>query len=635
MADRTTRRRAAILLAVMLAGLLGLSLRLGYVQAVRADEYTDFARQQRLRTVVLPAMRGAIYDRHGQELAMSVAARTVYANPRQVSDPEGTGRVLAPLVGQDVREVVDKLRQDRGFVYLARRLDVDAAERIERLGLTGIGILDESRRSYPGGALAANVLGFVGGDGQGLSGLESTHEKLLGGRPGSRVLEQDPLGRRIPQGVFVEKPPSPGSDVLLTLDRDIQYAAEKALGKAVQDTGAKGGSVIVMDPRSGEILAMANAPTFDPGDLEDIKPAERRNRAVTDVYEPGSVGKIVTASAALEEGLVDEATPFGVGSTIRIADRVYHEAKAHAPANMRFDEIIAQSSNVGTIKVAQKVGPEKMAEYMSRFGYGRSTQLGFPGESSGIMPPREKWSRASMPTMSMGQGVSATAVQMTRMFATIANDGVSVEPKLVAGWVDPKGRPHYAPQRGGGRVVSSTTAATVRRILAKAVEDGTGTRAQIPGYDVAGKTGTAQKAVRGGYRGFMASFIGFLPASQPRVVVSVVLDEPAPYYGGIVSAPVFKEVAEAAVRIMRIPPTEDPADVPRPKVKPGVAEAEGPGTAASRAAAATAKKPVVAKSKPSRISRPSATPRRPVATPRRGAATPAPQRRGAPGAMLR
>lgn len=564
MRELIPRRRAGMLLGVLLLGLIGLVARLTYVQGIRSDEYTDLARRQRVREVTLPARRGAIYDRHGRELAMSVPARTIYANPRVVRDPAAVAARLAPLLDADEGELVRRLRTDRAFVYLARQVPVEVAQEVESLDIVGVDGLDEARRTYPGGSLAATVTGFVGTDGVGLAGLEYAYEDLLGGEDGVRVLEQDPMGRRIPQGVFREDPPVPGSDVVLTIDRDVQHAAERALNGAVEETSAAGGTVVVLDPRSGEVLAMANSPTFDPNDLDGLDPAHTRNRAVTDAFEPGSVSKVVTAAAALELGLVSPQTPFGIPDRIIVAGEDYHDAYRHATQTLLFEDIVAQSSNVGTIKVALEVGPQRLSDYLERFGYGEPTGLGFPGEAAGVLPSTERWN-SSLPTMAIGQGLSATVLQLTRLYGTIANDGVMLEPKLVQGWVDPAGESNDASSPRPRRVVDEEVASTLREMLQLTVTEGTGTLAAIPGYDVGGKTGTAQKpSPTGGYSGFMASFIGFLPVEEPEVVVAVVLDEPTPSFGGVVAAPVFREVGMAATRALRIAPSPPPPfDAPK------------------------------------------------------------------------
>lgn len=544
-------KRAGALLGALLLCLLAVGVRLTYVQGLRAESYAETARKQRVRRIELPAPRGAIYDRRGGELAISVPARTVYANPRQIGDPDATAKALEPLLHRPAVEIAAELRSDGGFVYLARRIGVVSGAKISKLNLPGVGVLDEARRLYPAGTLGANVVGFIGTDRTGLAGLEYGYEKLLGGKPGFRVLEQDPRGRRIPQGVFTEVLPVQGSDLLLTLDPDLQLAAERALNDAVEQTHAKGGMVVALDARNGEILAMASAPTFDPNEIGNVVIDATRNRTVTDAFEPGSVNKIVAASAALNEGLIKATDRIWVPDRIVIADKEFKEKGGARELDLR--GILAQSSNLGTIRIAQKVGHHRLNTYLERFGYGRSTGLGFPGESAGSVPKAGQWP-TQLPTMAIGQSLSVTTLQLARTYATIANDGVDIEPRLVSGWVDPKGAAHSPPASRQRRVVEAEVAGTLRDLLRSVVTEGTAQRAAIPGYEIAGKTGTAQKPVPGGYRGHVSSFVGMVPAAKPEIVIGVTLDDPVPVEAGLVAAPVFAQVARVAVRILHIAP---------------------------------------------------------------------------------
>jgi len=549
---RSGPRRAGALLAVLLLGFVALGMRLGYVQAVRSDDYVAAARRQRVRRIELPAMRGAIYDRRGGELAISVPARTVYANPKQVTDRLSEATTLAPLLGRPVESVAADLSRQTSFVYLARRIGVGVGTKIARLRLPGIGVLDEARRVYPGGTLAANVLGFIGTDQQGLSGLEYTYEQLLGGKAGYRVLEQDPLGRRIPQGIYTEVPPVAGSDVMLTIDPDIQLAAERALADAVKRTGAAGGMVVAIDPRSGEILAMADSPTFDPNQLGSFDASVTRNRAVEDAFEPGSINKVVVASAVLNEHLMKPTDTVWVPSILKIGDQQFVEKEGARSLDLR--GILSQSSNLGAIRLATRVGPPRLNEYFRRFGYGRTTGLGLSGESAGSLPSLARWA-TSLPTMAIGQGLSVTSLQVAEVYATVANDGIALEPQLVSGWVDPMGAFHRPAAAVAQRIISISTARTLRDLLSSVVTEGTGKLAAIPGYSVAGKTGTAERAVPGGYSGYMSSFVGMLPAAAPQIVIAVTLDNPTPSEGGLAAAPVFNQVATQVIRIRHIPPT--------------------------------------------------------------------------------
>jgi cell division protein FtsI (penicillin-binding protein 3) len=545
-------RRAGTLGAALLLCLVLIGVRLTYVQAVRSEQYTEEARRQHVRKIDLPARRGAIYDRNGGELAVSIPARTVYANPKHVSDPAASARTLSPLIGRSAAEIEVDLRKDRPFVYLARRIGVVTTRKISALRLAGIGVLDEPRRLYPGGTLAAGLIGFIGTDQHGLAGVEYGYEQLLGGRAGYRVLEQDPRGRRIPHGRFAEVPPQPGSDLILTIEPDIQLAAEQALESAIKRTNAKGAMLVALDPRSGEILAMANSPSFDPNLLGSIDPATTRNKVVTDGFEPGSVNKIITAAAVLNEKLFGPGESIWVPSQVKIGDKVFKEKLGARSLDLR--GILAQSSNLGTIRLAQKLSPARLESYFHRFGFGRGTGLGFPGESAGNLPPTKRWS-TSLPTMAIGQGISVTAMQLAQVYGTIANDGVLVDPRLVSSWIDPAGKSHVLQQPRKRRIIPAEVAETLRDMLGSVVTGGTGGQAAIPGFTVSGKTGTASKLVEGvGYRGYTASFYGMFPARAPELVIGVVLDDPHPNEGGLAAAPVFAEVGKEASRILRIRP---------------------------------------------------------------------------------
>lgn len=551
--NRVALRRAGTMGAALLLCLAAVGLRLGYVQGVRSEAYSAEGRKQRVRNITLPARRGAIFDRYGGELAVSIPARTVYANPKLITDPAKTARSVAPHLQRDAVAVEADLRKSSSFVYLGRRIGLVTADKIQALKLPGIGFVDEPRRFYPGDSLGAAVVGFIGTDQSGLAGVEYGYDKLLGGRPGWRILEQDPRGRRIPQGTFNEQPPVPGSDIMLTLDPDLQLATEAALDRAVEKTRANGGMAVALDPRSGEIFAMANDPTFDPNAIGRLDPTAIKNRVVTDAYEPGSVNKIVMASAALAEGAIKPDEQIWVPYSITIADRTFKE-EHHGARSLDLRGILTQSSNLGTIRLAQELGPKVLDQYFQRFGYGRGTGLGFPGESAGQLPSAGRWP-TSLPTMAIGQGLSVTPLQIALAYATIANDGVAVEPRLVSGWVDPQGDIHRPSEARRRRVISTEVAGTVRDMLNTVVASGTGVLAQIPGYEVAGKTGTARRLKEGvGYSGHMASFVGMFPADSPHLVIAVVLDNAVPIEGGLAAAPAFSEIGKEAVRILRIPP---------------------------------------------------------------------------------
>jgi cell division protein FtsI (penicillin-binding protein 3) len=552
---------------VLTLALTGIVVRLGFLQVRDASAFEALAAQQRLRAIDLPAGRGSILDRDGDQLAMSLDAADVYADPTLVRDPEEVARRLAPLLGRKPADIVAELRpRDRSFVYLARQVDTDVADRIRRMGLEGVGFLDDTKRYYPNGAMAPQVLGFVGVDGTGLAGLEYQYQRELAGRAGRRVVEIDPDGHLIPQGVNRDVPPVPGEDIVTTIDREIQYRVQLALAEAVRRNHARGGTVIVMDPHTGDILAMATTPSFDPEHFGHYPTARLQNPAIVSVYEPGSVNKIVTASAAVQEHVIPLDERMSVPDHIALSPEncpecVFHDAHAHPVEPMTIADIIAQSSNVGTIKLAQRLGETRMAEYLARFGLGQPTGVGFPGEQEGLLPPVGDWTAASMGTIPVGQGVAVTPLQMISVFAAVANHGVWIQPRLVRGMVDGDGTFHPAPPARSHRAVSERTADVVTRILAYAVDAGTGTRAQIPGYWVAGKTGTAQipKAHGSGYTDqYIASFIGFTPASNPQLVIAAIIDRPVTEYGALAAAPLFREIGRYALARLRIAPASRP-----------------------------------------------------------------------------
>ncbi|MBN2114293.1 MAG: penicillin-binding protein 2 [Acidimicrobiia bacterium] len=538
---------------------LGVGYRLVVVQGTRAEEYAARGLGQRLHTETLAADRGTIFDAEGRELALTVDSVTVYANPREVTDPAVEARYLASLTGQDSRQVEGLLAGDGTFVYVARQLDPADADRVRAAELPGIYFLHEPKRVYPAGSLTAQVVGFVQPDSNvGLEGLEYEYDEELAGTPGQLRVERDPAGRTIPQGEYSVVPAEPGSDLVLTLLTPIQYAATQALRDALERTGARAGSVVVLDPATGGVLAMVNLPGFDPEDRVGLLPEQVRNRAVTDLFEPGSTQKLVTVSAALETGLVTPGTTLEIPERIEILDTVFQDFTQH-PDRLTVTEIVAQSSNLGTILLGEMLGARRLHEFMVAFGQGRETGIDFPGEAAGVLHPPEEWCPTTcVAGTSIGYHVSVTALQMASAYATIANDGVRVRPHLVAEIVDGRGSrmPVEPPEQ---QVVSAETARRVREMLAAVVERGTGSLAAIPGYRVGGKTGTTKKYLSesGEYsdEDVVASFIGMAPIDHPRVVVAVVLDGPREdASGGKGAAPVFSAVALAALHQLGVPP---------------------------------------------------------------------------------
>lgn len=558
-----------MLIAVVLALLAG---RLVWLQGPGSTAYAATAAKQRMRVSTLLAPRGGISDRTGQPLAMTVDARAVYGEPRTIAKAvcsPGDARpctvaqiaaALAPVLHTDVAGLVDQLSRSTAFVYLARGLDPAQGKAVQALDLIGVGVIAEPKRVHPGGDLAANVVGFMDGDGaNGLAGVESAWGDVLTGRPGKLTAEVDGSGRVIPTALNSEVAPVPGRDVQLTLDRDLQWYAQRVLAKKVAETKAVNGSLVVMDPRTGEVLALASAPTFNP-DARKRDGKDQGDPAIQDVYEPGSVNKIITAAAALESGVVTPDTVLTVPSTYRVAGHTVHDAEQHPVERLTFTGVLVKSSNVGTIKVAQKLGAQRMYDALTRFGFGSKTGLGLPGESRGIVPEVKDWSGTSIATIPIGQGVSANAVQVASVYATVANGGVRVTPNIVRAVSDGTGHLVPAPAPAAHRVIAPEVAAQLAGMLEGVVtEEGTAPLAAVPGYRVAGKTGTAQRVVNGRYQAgnYTSSFVGFAPADAPRLVVAVVLQGTGKhgYFGGATAGPVFKSAMSFALQGLQVPPT--------------------------------------------------------------------------------
>ncbi len=552
---QSDRRRlvAFVVAAALLFGALG--GRLVFLQGSPPEEYRAFGEAQLVRSTARPAVRGAIFDRNGRELALSVQQKTVWANPRLVPDPAGHAAVLAPLLGVDAVVLQDRLSKDAAFVYLARTVPDDVAAQVSALELAGVALLDEPKRFTPASDLAAPVLGKVGTDNAGLSGIELQFEKTLAGRAGSRTEELTPAGKPY-DGVREDKPAVPGDDLVLTIDRSLQFETERALSAEIVIARARGGIAVVMDTTSGEILAIANL-VANPDGIGLPVPADK-NTALTNVYEPGSVNKLITIAAALEENLVQPDQKLSVPGSIQVADYLFKEYKPHPTEQWSITDIMANSSNVGSIMIGQQLGKARLDAYLRAFGFGERTGLGFPGESRGIMLDPAKWSGTSLPTIAIGQGIAVSAMQMLAAYNTVANGGEYVAPKLVKATLDADGNARPTPPSLRRRVISERSAAEVTGMLAEVVRVGTGTNAAIDGYTVAGKTGTARKPLEGarGYKAgaYISTFAGFVPAEKPAFTAIVMLDEPTPIFGGLVAAPVFAEITRYGLRQFRIPP---------------------------------------------------------------------------------
>jgi len=554
---RTDGSRHALLLVLFLLVFGAVALRLMWVQVVSAPALARKATAQRLRDIELPPRRGTIYDREGEPLAVSIGARTVFASPNQITDKAGTARALASSLGVDEAQLLQKLQRDSGFVYIARKVDMSRATALEELDLEGIGFLDDFQRLYPSGELASQVLGFVGMEDAGLGGIELYYNEVLGGTPGVVLGERDPQGRPIPGGIQKTIEPVHGNDVVLTIDKDIQYEAQVEIAKAVKEWNAKSGSVVIMNPKNGEIYAMATAPGFNPNEYGKAKAESIRNKPITDAYEPGSTAKCLTASAVIERGLYTPKSKLSLPSTLRVGGRTIHESHGRAAVRWTLTEIVTNSSNVGTVKLGLKLGEDGLYDSFSAFGLTEKTGVDFPGEAKGWLPPVDQWSASSIGNIPFGQGVSMTPLQLVRAIGAIANNGELTTPHFL---LDVPHSPEAAPVWPTKRAISEKTAESVTTMLEAVVTEGTGTSAAVAGYRVAGKTGTAQKAEPGGrgYSGgkFVGSFIGYLPAEDPQAVVCVTLDEPRnAIYGGTVAAPTFSKLAAFTVAHLKVPPS--------------------------------------------------------------------------------
>ena len=548
---RTSNRRIRLLLALSVLVFAGTLARAVWLQAVQAGTLDRIASSQHKQTIVIPAGRGTIFDRKGEPLAIGEQATTVYADPRQIVNPRRVAIAAAEALDLDPNAVFKQLAdRSRHFVYVKRKADPVQAAALEKLGLAGLGFYAEELRAYPQRGVAAQVLGFAGVDNRGLEGLERSLDEPLAGRAGSETIVKDPLGRSI--DVIGTRPEVPGKNVFLTLDHRLQAQAEQVLRETVRSSRAKAGTAIVLDPLTGAVLAMATAPGYDLNRFGKAPPDRRRNRAVTDTYEPGSTFKLVTVSAALSEKLVTPKSAFTLQTSIQVADRVIHEHEPRATQRMTVAQILSQSSNVGTITLAQLLGQTRLIDWIGRFGFGAPSAIDYPGESIGILP--SYWSGSTIGNVPIGHGIAVTPIQMAAAYAAIANGGVLRTPYLV----DRIGgrRTERGPSR---RVVSRTVAAQVMTMLRDVVsaEGGTGAAAAVPGYTVAGKTGTAAKPVPGGYStsAYVASFVGVVPAKRPRLVVLVSIDEPqTAIWGGVVAAPAFSRIAQYGLQELEVAP---------------------------------------------------------------------------------
>ena len=558
----TPPRTGSQLRLYLLGGLLllwfcAICFRLVYLQIFQYGEFEQRASHQQQRTIEIAPKRGIIYDRAGRELAMSVNVDSGFAVPSEIPDPAQTISLITRITRDDPREVLARCKASRSFCWIARKADAETAERIKALNLKGIYFQKESKRFYPKRELAAQVLGYVGMDDEGLSGIEREYDEELRGKPGRMLIQVDARRKNFNR---VEKQPDPGQNIVLTIDQNIQYIAERELETAMAQTRAHAGTVIVANPHTGEILALANRPTFNPNLSRKITPEALKDRAVSDVYEPGSTFKLVTISAALEEKITnpDEVFDCQMGSIVvngmRIRD---HKAFGLLPVS----DILARSSDVGAIKVALRLGEERFYKYIRAFGFGQQTGIELPGETRGLAKPLSRWSKVSIGAISMGQEIGISPVQLAALASTIANDGIWVAPRIVAGRTQPRSTPQTIAFQAGAqrRVLSPLVAAQMKKMMEGVVisPHGTGRKAILEGYSSAGKTGTAQKVDPGTHAysrtNYVASFAGFAPVNNPAITVAVILDSAVGLHqGGQIAAPVFQRVAQQVLAYLNV-----------------------------------------------------------------------------------
>jgi len=570
------RIRKIVAIAVVIFLLFG--LRLIEIQAIRASGYVKKAEVELSKSATLLAPRGTIYDINGVELARSISAMNIAVDQTVVNDPAAAAQVVAPILNMTPSQLQPDLTGERRYVLIAKDITPETWRQVNQAikdyntqilktkdGLSKrIGGFVPERsfiRDYPSGKLTSSLIGITNDQGSGASGIESSLNSLLAGTNGKYIYANG-RGNIIPGSEQVSVEAKSGTSVRLTIDRDVQWVAQNAISQAVASSRAESGTVIVMDPKTGAILAQASAPTFDPNISSTITLNKLRNPAVQEVYEPGSTGKVITVAAALQEGLVTPQSIFTIPYKMKVADEYFHDHEKHPTQRLTTTGLLAVSSNTGSIQIGQKLGKETLYNYLRKFGIGQSTNSKLPGESAGILHPVKEWSGTSLPTIAFGQGYSLTAMQSTSVFATIANDGVRVSPSILAGVVDESGKYTPAKENESVRVLSPQTASNMRAMMESVVSsNGTAPAAAISGYRIAGKTGTANRfnTACKCYSGYTASFIGFAPADQPKYVISVTIQDPkGMHWGGALAGPVFKKVMSFVLQSERVQPTTAP-----------------------------------------------------------------------------
>ncbi len=555
------RGRAAVLFGLLVVVLGALAMRVAQLQTLQAPRLQSIAQRQQLATLPLPPHRGRIFDRVGRPLVVNLEAPSIYAVPHLIVDPEAFARRIGPVLHVPADEITRRLGGGRYFVWLARKVSPDVAARVKALALNEqVGIVTETRRAYPNGSLAAHVLGFVGIDNQGLGGVEFSYDSVLAGHPGKAVADRDGYGRLLVETQRLVEAPSDGADLVLTIDQVLQHIAERELERAMTQTRARQGSVTILDPKSGEVLALAVRPTYDPNVGGQAKPDQWLDRPLAQSYEPGSTFKIFLSAAALDTGSVDSNEQFLCTGSLRVpGNHIIRDANNEQHGLETMGDIIRNSCNVGAAQIAMRLGKDRFYQYIRGFGFGDVVGIDLPGEAKGIVTPPSAWRGPGLQTIAFGQGISITALQLLTAATSLANEGVMVRPHVVRAIRDPQGRVVNAIGRSPIRqVLQPATARAVVQMMVGAVDDGTGSQAKLAGFTVAGKTGTAQKpAPGGGYNPsqFVASFLGFVPAYAPKLLILIILDEPrGAYFGGAIAAPVFRDVASQALWYLQVPP---------------------------------------------------------------------------------
>ena len=564
------RLRIRLIGAIFVLAFALVAMRAFDLQVLQEQQWGERAERQHQKVIPLTPQRGTIFDRNGEELAVSVDVDSIYAEPRKIEDRKAVAKSLSKVLDMPVQTLQAKLKGNGGFVWVKRQVTPSESDRVRSMKLEGVGMIKEPRRFYPNSGVAAHLLGFTGLDPKGLEGLELKYDKTILGRGGYLVMERDALGRGIGTGSPQVQGATRGHDLYLTLDKNLQYIAERELADGVKASAAKAGTVVVLEPSSGKVLALASYPEYNPNAFSRHKPNQWRNRTVCDNFEPGSTFKIFLMAAALNEAVINtRQTIYCENGSFRVGGKVINDTKKHG--NLTPAEIIKYSSNIGSAKIGKKLERSAFYDYIREFGFGQATGIDLPGEATGLLRPADKWFEIDLAAISFGQGISVTPIQLAAATAAIANGGTLMEPYVVERIVDSQGQViEERKPRTVRKVVARDVAMTVSRMMEMTTEeDGTAIKARVPGFRVAGKTGTAQKvdAVTGGYSADkrVGSFVGFLPVDAPRLVILVTIDEPTKgVYGGLTAAPVFSRVAAQAMQYLKVAPGEPLPEGSRP-----------------------------------------------------------------------